>query len=97
MDMHTYYYAYTVHLLRSSLLRKIKLVLDRDCLLEMLSAVVTPKRNYPAMLLAKQLVHQRFVVFGPLVQEHDLRSFIHPKEIGSILSYDVLNPTHVPL
>ena len=63
----------------------------------MLSAVVTPKRNYPAMLLAKQLVHQRFVVFGPLVQEHDLRSFIHPKEIGSILSYDVLNPTHVPL
>ena len=97
MDKLTYYYASTFHLFRSRLLRRIKHVLDRDCLLEMLSAVVTPKRNYPAVLLAKQLVHQRFVVFGPLVQEHDLRSFIHPKEIGSILSYDVLNPTHVPL
>ena len=63
----------------------------------MLSAVVTPKRNYPAVLLAKQLVHHRFVISGPLVQGYALRSFQHPKEIGSILSYDVLNPTHVPL
>src|SRR5512137_843405 len=35
----------------------------------MLSAVIPSKHSYPAMLLAEQLVHQRFVHFGPLVLE----------------------------
>ena len=33
----------------------------------MLSALITSKHSYPAMLLAEQLVHQRFVLPGPLV------------------------------
>ena len=33
----------------------------------MLSAVILSERSYPAMLLAKQPVHQRFVHSGPLV------------------------------
>ena len=33
----------------------------------MLSAVIPSERSYPAMLLAEQLVHQRFVHPGPLV------------------------------
>ncbi len=33
----------------------------------MLSAVILPKRSYRAVLLAEQLVHQRFVLSGPLV------------------------------
>ena len=33
----------------------------------MLSAVIRSERSYPAMLLAEQLVHQRFVHPGPLV------------------------------
>ena len=33
----------------------------------MLSAVILSKLSYPAMLLAKQLEHQRFVHSGPLV------------------------------
>src|SRR3989338_2955944 len=33
----------------------------------MLSAVILPERSYRAMLLAEQLVHQRFVLSGPLV------------------------------
>ena len=35
----------------------------------MLSAVILPKLSYPAMQLALQPVHQRFVHFGPLVLE----------------------------
>ncbi len=35
----------------------------------MLSAVIPSKHSYPAMPLARQLVHQRFVHFGPLVLE----------------------------
>ena len=37
----------------------------------MLSALILSKHSYPAMLLMKQLVHQRFVHFGPLVLEAD--------------------------
>ena len=37
----------------------------------MLSALILSERSYPAMLLMKQLVHQRFVHFGPLVLEAD--------------------------
>jgi len=33
----------------------------------MLSAVISTKRSYPAMLLVEQLVHQRSDHFGPLV------------------------------
>ena len=33
----------------------------------MLSAVIPPERSKPAMLLAEQLAHQRFVRPGPLV------------------------------
>ncbi len=33
----------------------------------MLSALIPSKLSYPAMLLAEQLVHQRFVHHGPLV------------------------------
>src|SRR6056297_1915917 len=33
----------------------------------MLSALIHSKRSYPAMPLARQLVHQRFVQPGPLV------------------------------
>src|SRR3989344_3275194 len=33
----------------------------------MLSALITTEHSYPAMLLAEQLVHQRFVRPGPLV------------------------------
>jgi hypothetical protein len=33
----------------------------------MLSAVIRSVRSYPAMLLAEQLVHQRYVLSGPLV------------------------------
>ena len=35
----------------------------------MLSAVIRTEHSYPAMLLVEQLVHQRFVRFGPLVLE----------------------------
>ena len=33
----------------------------------MLSAVIRSVHSYPAMLLAEQLVHQRYVLSGPLV------------------------------
>ena len=35
----------------------------------MLSALIQPELSYPAMPLAGQLVHQRFVLLGPLVLE----------------------------
>ena len=35
----------------------------------MLSALILSEHSYPAVLLMKQLVHQRFVHFGPLVLE----------------------------
>jgi hypothetical protein len=38
----------------------------------MLSAVILSKHSYPAMPLAEQLVHQRFVHPGPLVLRTDL-------------------------
>ena len=33
----------------------------------MLSAIILSEPSYPTVLLAEQLVHQRFVLFGPLV------------------------------
>jgi hypothetical protein len=38
----------------------------------MLSALILSKHSYPAMPLARQLVHQRFVHSGPLVLGTDL-------------------------
>ena len=44
----------------------------------MLSALIPSRRSYPAVLLAKQLVHQRSVQLGPLVLESDPRKFLTP-------------------
>ena len=44
----------------------------------MLSALILSELSYPAMLLMKQLVHQRFVHFGPLVLEADSFKFLTP-------------------
>src|SRR5690625_6818341 len=41
----------------------------------MLSAVIHPERSQPAMLLAEQLAHQRFVRPGPLVLRTGLHKF----------------------
>src|SRR5699024_12452642 len=41
----------------------------------MLSAVIHPERSQPAMLLAEQLAHQRFVRPGPLVLRPGLHKF----------------------
>ena len=63
----------------------------------MLSGVIFPKRSYPAMPRAGQLVHQRFIIPGPLVQRDTLLNFKRPKKIGSVLFLNALNPTHVIL
>ena len=44
----------------------------------MLSAVIPSTRGYPAMPLARQLVHQRYVQPGPLVLRSDLVKFLAP-------------------
>ena len=44
----------------------------------MLSAVIHSKRDYPAMPLARQQVHQRFVHPGPLVLRTDLINTLTP-------------------
>ena len=44
----------------------------------MLSAVILSERGYPAMQLASQPVHQRFVHTGPLVLNADLLKFPTP-------------------
>ena len=41
----------------------------------MLSALIRTEHSYPAVLLMEQLVHQRFVHFGPLVLEADSLKF----------------------
>ena len=43
----------------------------------MLSAVITTEHSYPAMLLAEQLVHQRFVHPGPLVMFYKVKPQTH--------------------
>jgi len=42
----------------------------------MLSAVIRSERSYPAMPRARQLVHKRFIILGPLVQENGSLNFI---------------------
>ena len=63
--------------LRGNLPRNLKLVLRYDFPLEMLSAVIRSERSYPAMPLARQLVHKRFIILGPLVQENGSLNFIN--------------------
>lgn len=46
----------------------------------MLSAVIEFERSYPAMLLTKQLAHQRFVHSGPLVLGAGSLNFLTPME-----------------
>lgn len=46
----------------------------------MLSAIIPSIRSYPAMPLARQLVHQRYVQLGPLVLESDPLKFPTPTE-----------------
>ena len=44
----------------------------------MLSALILTERGYSAMLLAEQLIDQRFIQHGPLVLVSDLRKFLTP-------------------
>ena len=44
----------------------------------MLSALISSERSYPAMPLAQQQVHQRFVRLGPLVLESAPLKFLTP-------------------
>ena len=44
----------------------------------MLSALIHTEHRYPAMHLAAQLVHERFVQLGPLVLESDLLNIPTP-------------------
>ena len=44
----------------------------------MLSALILSELSYPALPLTEQLVHQRFVHFGPLVLEADPFKFPTP-------------------
>ena len=44
----------------------------------MLSAFIRSERSYPAVLLAEQLVHHRFVHSGPLVLGADPRKSLAP-------------------
>ena len=44
----------------------------------MLSALILPARSYPAVLLAEQLVHRRYVHPGPLVLRTALLKFPTP-------------------
>ena len=42
----------------------------------MLSALILTEHSYPALPLVRQLAHQRFVRFGPLVLEATLLKFL---------------------
>ena len=44
----------------------------------MLSALILSEHSYPALPLTEQLVHQRFVHFGPLVLEADSLKYLAP-------------------
>src|SRR3989339_1962057 len=48
----------------------------------MLSALIRTKHSYPAMPLAEQLVHQRFVHSGPLVLGMSSFNIRRPQQIG---------------
>ena len=63
----------------------------------MLSAVIPSIHSYPAARLAPRQVHQRYVHPGPLVLGATPLKSRRPRQIGTKLSHDVLNPAHVPL
>lgn len=63
----------------------------------MLSAVIPSMHSYPAARLAPRQVHQRHVHPGPLVLGATPLNYRRPRQIGTKLSRDVLNPAHVPL
>ena len=63
----------------------------------MLSAVIPAERSQPAVLLAEQLAHQRFVRPGPLVLGTAFFKLQRARRIETELSHDVLNPARVPL
>jgi hypothetical protein len=44
----------------------------------MLSVLIHSKRSYSAVLLAEQLIHQRFVQLGPLVLKSDSLKYLTP-------------------
>ena len=44
----------------------------------------------------QQLLHQRFLLPGPLVLRIDFFSFFNSSKIGAELFHNVLNPAHVP-
>ena len=48
----------------------------------MLSALIRAKRRYPAVLLAEQPVHKRFVHPGPLVLGMSSLTIRRPQQIG---------------
>ena len=47
----------------------------------MLSAVIPSEHSYPALPLVEQLVHQRFVLTGPLVLGQAPLKFPRPQQI----------------
>jgi hypothetical protein len=49
------------------------------------------------MHLAVQLIHQRYVLLGPLVLEKTPLKYPRLQQIETNLSHDGLNPAHVPL
>ncbi len=48
----------------------------------MLSALIRAELDYPAMPLAGQPVHQRFILSGPLVLGKSPLKFPRPRQIG---------------
>ena len=63
----------------------------------MLAAIIPSEPSYPTLLLAEQLAHQRFVLFGPLVLKKTPLKYPRLQQIETNLSHDGLNPAHVPL
>src|SRR5699024_7449600 len=63
----------------------------------MLSAVIPSVRSQPALLLAEQLAHQRYVRPGPLVLGTAFFRFQRAPRLETDLSHDVLNPARAPL
>ena len=57
----------------------------------MLSALIHSELSYPAVPLAGQLAHQRFVLFGPLVLEKNLLKHQRLRQIETNLSHAFLS------
>jgi hypothetical protein len=65
----------------------------------MLSAFIPTERRYRALPLVGQLVHERFVLFGPLVLKKDLLKFLRrhrgakpPRRYGLLEGISLLSP-----